>query len=93
MAVNVGIQVLADGRVQGIGYRFFVRTRALAYGLVGFVRNLPDGRVEVVAVGERGMLEGLIGDLREGPPGSRVRECRVRWLENAGSFTDFSITY
>ena len=93
MAVEAGIQALVDGRVQGVGYRFYARTRARTYGLVGFVRNLPDGRVEVVAVGQRGMLEGFIGALREGPPGSRVRDCWVRWLENAGSFTDFSITY
>lgn len=93
MAVDAGIQVLVEGKVQGVGYRFFACTRARAYGLVGFVRNLPDRRVEIVAAGERGVLEGFIGDLREGPPGSRVRECRVRWLENAGSFTGFSITY
>ena len=93
MAIKTGLQVLVEGNVQGVGFRFFTRTRARAYGLVGWVRNLPDGNVEIVAVGERGVLEGFIGDLREGPPGSRVRNCRVRWLENAGSFTDFSIAY
>ena len=56
---------LVQGRVQGVGYRYFVLRQADAVGLVGHVRNLPDGRVEVVAEGPEQALTGLESRLRE----------------------------
>jgi len=64
---------LVQGRVQGVGYRYFVLRQADAVGLVGHVRNLPDGRVEVVAEGPEQALTGLESRLREGPFGADVR--------------------
>ena len=51
--------IFVQGRVQGVGFRWWVRARALELGLVGFARNLPDGRVEVVAQGEPEAVAGL----------------------------------
>ena len=93
MAVRTGIRIRVEGRVQGVGFRFFTQRKAEAYDLKGNVRNMPDGTVEVVAVGPVSILEGFIEDLREGPSGSRVRECRVEWFENQETFTGFSIRY
>lgn len=60
------------GRVQGVGFRWFVREQARAIGLAGTVRNEPDGSVHVMARGTVGMLEQLERALRVGPGGSRV---------------------
>jgi acylphosphatase len=63
---------LVSGRVQGVGFRWFVRHEAQALGLAGTVRNLPDGRVVVEAAGPAAAIETLKARLREGPRGARV---------------------
>jgi acylphosphatase len=66
------LHVRVTGVVQGVGFRWFVRERARRLGLSGWVRNLPDGSVEVLADGEQGQLDLLMGELRRGPDGARV---------------------
>ncbi|HPW56007.1 MAG TPA: acylphosphatase [Thermoanaerobaculaceae bacterium] len=68
---------LVSGRVQGVGYRYFTAREARALGLDGWVRNLPDGRVEVVARGEVGAVEALLGRLWQGPPISKVADIEI----------------
>ena len=63
---------LVQGRVQGVGYRYFVQREADALGLTGLVRNLPDGTVEVVAEGGEPAMARLETRLREGPSFARV---------------------
>ena len=63
---------LIAGRVQGVGFRAFVRSEAHRLGLDGWVRNLPDGRVEAVASGAPEAIAGLRERLRKGPLGARV---------------------
>jgi acylphosphatase len=60
------------GRVQGVGFRFFVEREAHMLGVAGWVRNNPDGTVEVLAMGSREQLMGLRSRLREGPRAARV---------------------
>jgi len=60
------------GRVQGVGYRYFVMREADALGVTGFARNLPDGSVEIVAEGDDGVLADFEGRLRKGPSFARV---------------------
>jgi acylphosphatase len=67
---------LVTGRVQGVGFRWFVERRARALGLAGWVRNLPDGSVEVAAAGDDAALDALRATLREGPSGARVMAVR-----------------
>ena len=62
-----GTHILVSGRVQGVGYRYFAAARAKVHGIVGYVRNLPNGSVEVVAAGPRVALAYFIGDLERGP--------------------------
>jgi len=64
---------LISGRVQGVGYRYFVQRAAVALGLTGYARNLPDGSVEVYAVGPEDALSELSGALRQGPRWADVR--------------------
>lgn len=63
---------LVSGRVQGVGFRYFVAREAEALGLAGWVRNLPDGQVEVLAEGTEPQLSTLEGRLWQGPPHARV---------------------
>ena len=64
---------LIGGRVQGVGFRFFVHDKATALGLAGWARNLDDGRVEVYAAGSRGQLDQLAAALHQGPRMADVR--------------------
>ncbi|HXZ80577.1 MAG TPA: acylphosphatase [Terriglobales bacterium] len=65
-------QFVVRGRVQGVGFRWFVEREAQALGIAGWVRNNPDSSVEVLAVGTREQLSALRGKLREGPRAARV---------------------
>ncbi len=85
--------LLISGRVQGVFYRAFTRETASYLGLCGWVRNLPDGRVEAIFEGNRDMIEEAINRCRSGPPGARVDEIDINWEEFKGEFNDFSIRY
>jgi acylphosphatase len=67
-----------SGRVQGVGFRWFVRKHAHYLGVTGWVRNVEDGRVEVYAVGTPGLLNELAGWLHRGPPTATVRGVEER---------------
>ena len=73
--------VAVRGRVQGVGYRWFVRERARALGLTGWVRNRQDGSVEVLAIGNDSALEQLRTLLRSGPSGARVSDVEEQSTE------------
>ena len=70
------IHVVVEGRVQGVGFRWFVRQRAKAGDLAGYVRNLPDGNVEVAVEGDDELVGRLRRDLERGPDGARVTAVR-----------------
>ncbi len=80
-----------QGRVQGVGFRRFVERQALALGLTGWVRNAPDGRVEILAAGPEAELGRLTERLRQGPRGSRVHEISCENLESAPPAGGFHI--
>lgn len=81
---------LVSGRVQGVGYRWFARSEATRLGLVGYAANLPDGRVEVVAVGEATPLEMFELSLGRGPSAARVTSVVAEPAVSTESFTTFS---
>lgn len=77
------------GRVQGVGFRWWTRSRALEIGLRGAATNLEDGRVEVVAEGPRGDCERLLEHLRSGATPGRVDSVVERWGKAGGAFAGF----
>ena len=82
---------LVQGRVQGVGFRFFAEEAAHREGLGGFVRNLGDGRVEVVAEGDQEAVARFERALHSGPPLSRVERVETEVRPPAGSAISFRI--
>jgi acylphosphatase len=85
------LEATIRGRVQGVGFRHFVRIRASALGLVGWVSNEADGSVAVVAEGAREPLESLEKLLHDGPSGARVEDVSIRWQPARGGFERFGV--
>jgi acylphosphatase len=85
------LHAYVEGYVQGVGFRYFVLRAAQAHHLTGWVRNLHDGRVEVMAEGELGDLNRLLSTLRKGPHSSDVRQVDYSFSEARGDFTRFSL--
>lgn len=79
------------GRVQNVGFRYYVRTAACRLGLKGWVRNDPDGSVCVVAEGDPSKLRHLINALYTGPSLASVKSVELKWNEQPDDFEDFDI--
>ena len=90
---TVRAHILVSGRVQGVGYRAFAARAAGIRPVVGGVRNLDDGRVELDVEGPKSMVEALVEELKIGPPASRVTEVSVRWMSATAAWHDFQIWY
>lgn len=82
---------MITGRVQGVGFRWFTHDAAAREGVDGWVRNLPDGRVEAEVEGEREAIDRLEAALRRGPAASRVEDVDVEERAPEGRRTGFSI--
>lgn len=90
---TIRVHLYISGRVQGVNYRAFVKREALRLSLTGWVRNLPDRRVEVVVEGDEGQVERLVRLCGEGPSLAMVRNIEARREPPTGSFSSFSIRY
>ena len=85
------MKVLYSGHVQGVGFRYTVRTVAAGFEVTGTVRNLPDSRVELVAEGQRDELEAFRKAIRESGLDHFIRDEEILWAESAGGFRGFEI--
>jgi acylphosphatase len=91
MVDNCRVHLIVQGRVQGVGFRYFVAENAAELGLSGWVRNRFDDSVELVAEGSRKSLDDLINRVKKGPRSAFVSECQVEWQDFTGEFQRFSI--
>ena len=89
----VRAHLLISGRVQGVFYRATTQREASQRGLTGWVRNLPDGRVEATIEGSSDQVKDLIAWCRKGPAGAQVGEIEVHWEDYRGEFQQFQVTY
>jgi acylphosphatase len=89
--MKVRAHVYVSGLVQGVCFRAYTQELARELGVTGWVRNLPDGRVEAIFEGGREKVEEMINFCRRGPPGADVSDVEVSWEKYRGEFTDFSI--
>ncbi len=85
------VRAIVSGRVQMVGFRAFVSRNASALDLTGYVRNLDDGSVEVVAEGEKEKLDKLISFLWRGPRSAMVEDVKVEWSEKTGKYSWFAV--
>lgn len=85
------LDATVHGRVQGVGFRWFVRRNAARLGLIGWVANEASGSVRVVAEGEASAVDRLLVDLHEGPPGAEVDRVDAAFAPPTTEFTGFEI--
>jgi acylphosphatase len=91
MSPSRQLHAIVTGRVQGVYFRASTRDRADSLDLSGWVRNRPDGSVEVLAEGPEGSLRDLLTFLGQGPSGARVEHVDARWAEPSGQASPFEI--
>lgn len=84
-------RLVISGGVQGVFYRDFVQRHAALLGVTGFVRNLVNGTVEVIAQGRRGAIEELTSRCRDGPNGADVQNVEIAWRAQSVEFKRFEI--
>jgi acylphosphatase len=86
------IHVLVSGDVQGVGFRNFTMRNAKRFGLKGYVRNLNDGKVEIIAEGPRFSLDKLIARVKRGPRTATVKDVEIENLKFTGKYEEFEVT-
>ena len=87
------LRAIVEGRVQGVNFRYYTQRRAMELELTGYVRNLWDGTVEVVAEGTQSKIEDLLAFLRVGPRSAFVTRVDTEWLAATGEFDRFEVRY
>lgn len=85
------LKVLFTGMVQGVGFRFSTERIARQHEVTGYVRNLPNGKVEVVAEGDEDSLEEFLKAVCEGPMSRYIEDADCQWSDFCGGFERFSI--
>jgi acylphosphatase len=88
---NTRVHLLIEGRVQGVFFRASAQAEASRLGLTGWVRNSPDGAVEIVAEGERKRIDDLIAWCRRGPRGAEVENVQIQQEAFRGDLLQFAI--
>lgn len=86
-------QVYYSGRVQGVGFRYSAREVACGYEVTGVVRNLDDGRVELIAEGQETEVRAFLDAIRASHLGGHIRGADVQWMTTTGEFSGFDIGY
>jgi len=91
--MEVRAEIVVNGLVQGVGFRYFVMREAQKLGLNGYVKNLYTGEVLTVVEGEKAIVEEMVKKLRVGPMHAAVKSCKVDWQKPKNEFTDFDVKF
>ena len=83
------VHVFVSGRVQGVFFRYETKREAKKHSVIGWVRNMPDGRLEATFEGEESDVKALVDFCRKGPPAAKVTNVDTRWEAYTDEFTDF----
>ena len=87
------VHIIVHGRVQGVNFRYYTQRKAMQLGVKGWVRNMKDGSVEIIAEGSGQKLEDFINWCKVGPESAHVTECEMEEVSITTNLTDFSIKY
>ena len=93
MPDTVNAHIRVSGVVQMVGFRHLTAQLADEYGLTGWVRNTPGGKVEIEVEGDAGLIAAFMKQVRIGPPPARVTALDVQWGEYSGKYTDFRVRF
>ena len=85
------VKIVVNGDVQGVFFRYSAKRKAEELSITGFVKNLFDGKVEIVAEGDKENLQKLIAWAQVGPPSARVTSCETEWHDATGEFREFFV--
>ena len=88
---KAGVKIIVHGRVQGVGFRYFIYHVAESLGLTGYTKNLFNGGVEIHAEGRKEFLEELVRKAKTGPSGAHVSDTKVEWLEFKDKYDNFDV--
>ena len=91
--MKVRAHIYVSGRVQGVFFRSETQDEAVRQNVAGWVKNVPDGRVEAVFEGEKEDVEEVIEFCKRGPPGATVAKVDIHWQNLTGEFKSFTIKY
>jgi len=86
-------EIIIDGLVQGVGFRYYIVRHAQQLGLNGFTKNLYTGEVQTVVEGEIALIEELFSALKIGPRSASVRNAKIYWSESQDEFHSFEVKY
>jgi len=89
----VRAEIVVTGLVQGVGFRYFVYSKADSLGLKGYVKNLFSGEVYIVVEGEKFLIEDLYEKVKVGPLSAHVKNASINWAEPTNEFTRFEIRH
>jgi len=89
--MQIGVHIIVQGFVQGVGFRYFVYRHASSLGLTGWVRNLYSSEVELEVEGDRSMIEELIKELKVGPRSAQVKDLKIEWQDFKSRYQGFEI--
>lgn len=90
---NKRAEIIANGLVQGVGFRYFITRNAEDLGLKGYTQNLPSGEVLAVAEGDKASIEELFNKIKVGPRAASVKNSNIRWKEYKNEFDSFGVKY
>ena len=85
------VKIIVSGRVQGVGFRYYIAREAERLGIKGYVRNLWNGDVEIYAEGRWEFVEEMIKKAKLGPSHFKVDSCKVEWLDFANKYDNFDV--
>ena len=91
--MEVRAEIVVNGLVQGVGFRYYVMREAENLGLNGYVKNLYTGEVMTVVEGEKAFVEEMVKKLKVGPIHASVKSCKVEWQTPKNEFTDFEVKF
>ena len=91
--MEVRAEIVVNGLVQGVGFRYFVIREAKKLGLNGYVKNLYTGEVLTVVEGEKAIVEEMVTKLKIGPIHASVKSCKVDWQTPINEFTEFEVKF
>jgi acylphosphatase len=89
--MQIGVHIIVQGLVQGVGFRYFVYRHASNLGLAGWVRNLYNSEVELEVEGDRSLVEELIKELKVGPRSAHVKDLKIEWQDFKSRYQGFEI--